>query len=192
MLRSLCTCLVTLPLLWSPARTQGHSVYLTPLLSVGSYHSLGFDNGLSFGASLRFAIVDPLSVECSALFGTTSASFDLVGSTGAIDVRTASYAATLVVRVLGHREGGELAAALGGGAVVSSVDARIVSLGALGSIAVPSRSESRSFLTAGISASLTIAPRIAIVTEPRVRFMTPVGSTGPDYHIAGGIRVALF
>ena len=184
-----CSLLALLPALSFP---QERTVYLTPLVSFDSYSALDLGNGMSFGASLSADVAGPVRVTCAALFGTRSVAFDRIGRRSALDVHVNAYAGSVSVRILGNREGGELAAALGGGAVVSSVDALTVPAGGLGSITVPSRSETRGFITAGLAAALPFSSRVALTCEPSLRFVTPLASAPVDFIIAGGIRVSLF
>jgi hypothetical protein len=192
MRRTLFFCCLAIALLPVPSRSQDHSVYLSPLLSVESFNALSLGSGLSVGGSVSFDFTDPLRASCAVLFGTRTAAFDLIGTTGHLDVHTVTYAGSVSYRFLGTREGGELAAALGGGAVVSSVDAMTVRAGGLGSITIPARKESHGVLLAGLSGAWPLSSRLALTCEPAVRFVTPFASGQADYVIAGGLRVALF
>jgi hypothetical protein len=184
-----CTALV---LLTVPASSQDFSVYLTPLVSFDSYNALDLGPGMNIGASVTVDIAGPLRITGAALFGTRTASYDLIGRTGHVDVRTGTYAGSVSFRVLGSREGGELAAVLGGGAVVSSVDPMTVPAGGLGVVTIPGREETRGYIALGFSGALPLSSRVAITCDPALRFMTPLSSAPADYAISGGIRVALF
>ena len=126
------------------------------------------------------------------MFGSRTVQYDIVGGTNTLDARTVSYTMMLSARLLGGYEGAELAAVLGGGALFTSVDARTISAGALGTITIPPRSETRALVLAGVSAALPLSPRLAFMLEPTIRLMAPMSSSTLDYSIAGGLRVDLF
>jgi len=184
-----CSVLILLPV---PVFPQDFSVYLTPLVSFDSYNALGLGTGMSFGASVAVDVAGPVRVTCAALFGTRTAAYDLIGRTGHVDVHTSTYAGSVSFRILGYREGGELAAALGGGAVVSSVDPLTVPAGGLGVLTIPARTETRGYVAAGLSGALSVSSRVALTCDPAIRLMTPLSSAPADFAITGGIRVALF
>jgi len=184
-----CTALVLIPV---PAFPQDFSVYVTPLVSFDSFHALDLGTGMTLGAAVAVDVAGPVRVSCAALFGTRTAAYDLIGRTGHVDVRTSTYAGSVSFRMLGSREGGELAAALGGGAVVSSVDPLTVPAGGLGVLTIPARSETRGYVSLGLSGALALSSRVAITCDPSLRFLTPLSSAPVDYAITGGIRVALF
>lgn len=184
-----CTSLLLLPV---PTFPQDFSVYLSPLVSFDSFQALDLGTGMNLGAAVAVDVAGPVRVSFAALFGTRTAAYDLIGRTGHVDVRTSTYAGSVSFRILGSREGGELAAALGGGAVVSSIDPLRVPAGGLGILTIPARTETRGFVALGLSGAVPLSSRVAITCNPSLRFLSPLSSAPADYAITGGIRVALF
>lgn len=192
MRRALLATCTTLMLVPGLAFSQDYSVYLTPLVSFDSFHALDLGTGITVGATVAWDVAGPFRFNGAALFGTRRASYDLIGGTGFVDVHTSAYAGSVSWRVLGSREGGELAAVLGGGAVVSSVDPLSIAAGGFGVVAIPARTETRGFVTLGLSGAVSLSSRVALTCDPALRFLTPLSSAPADYAISGGIRVALF
>jgi hypothetical protein len=183
LLATLCSCEVY---------SQGHLLSLSPLVSFDSFHSLGLSPGVDFGAAAGIRLMPTVTFMTTLSFGTRNEPFDLIGASDHFNVRIIVYEATLEQFLLGEPDGAAVAILLGGGGLSSTIDARSVSLGALGSMTVPPRSDTEGFLVTGLRGIFPLTSGAAVTIAPRLRVFRPFASSTTDLSITGGIRVGLF
>ncbi len=173
----------------------GHSQFkhlsFTALLSHDSYHTLGFVSGIDMGGSLGYRPDSVIQISGSLFFSKRSVSFDLIGDTRSLDARMYTIACAVEYAFLGHQGQWTLSALAGGGAIVTSTDAMMVSLGAAGTVGIPARRTTSGFLQTGLRFALPFAPRFEAVVQPALRFSTPISSATGDVSLAGGLCVLL-
>jgi hypothetical protein len=174
----------------SAAVCQDRFLYLSPLLSYDNFRTPGFDYGFDFGAGASARISPAVMVSASVAFGRRSLAYDVVGGSGSLSAGIFALGGSLEILFLGRAGGTNVAATFGGGKITVTIDARTVSLGALGSITIPSREESRGFLQAGLAGEVPISPNVGFVILPSVRLFTPLSQTA-DLSLAGGLRVGI-
>jgi hypothetical protein len=192
MRRLLCATILIASLSLCDAQSQDHIFFLSPLVSYDSFRSLGFPNGIEYGAAAGIRLTSTLALAATVALGDRSQPFDLIGGSDQFHVRVIAYGATLEHTFAGEPGSVEAAVLLGGGGVFSAVEKRTVSAGALGVVTIPGRSQTRSFLHAGVRGSIPLTRNVAMTLSPALRVFTPFSSSAADFSIAGGIRVGLF
>jgi len=174
------------------SRAQEHAFSVSPLLSYDRFHTLGFTSGIDFGAQLIVATSPNLRIALEGLVASRDVPFDLVQGTQVLQATIFAYGCSVELPFLGHDGGSEVAATMGAGGATSKVDARVVSLGALGSITVPARTDSRGFVQAGLLGTFPLSSLLDIVVYPAYRLFLPLSRLAADLSIAGGLRVRIF
>jgi hypothetical protein len=174
------------------ASSGAASQSLTPLLSFDTFHSLGFTSTPGYGALLAVPIAGAFSCDLTAVFSTPNIIFDNIGGTTSAAVRVTRLQAAVAIRVAGDDHSIGVALVGGGGTILSHVPPMTISLGALGSHAIPDRSSGNGFLLGGLRFEAAIAPQLGFVVTPAVRFVSTEGRFHRDVSVAGGISVHFF
>ncbi|HTY60549.1 MAG TPA: hypothetical protein VMF59_17120, partial [Bacteroidota bacterium] len=172
------------------ARSQERPLYISPLVSYDSFRTPGFDSGVDFGAAAGLRISPSIAVSASVATGTRTVMFDVIGGSESLSARIISAHASLEFLLLGRPGAAGLSAAIGAGRISSTIRAHTVSLGALGSLLIPEQSAARTFFEAGLAGTIPLAPDVALVMLPSVRFYSPISSS-PDLSLSGGLRVGV-
>jgi hypothetical protein len=183
LLVSLCSC---------DSRSQGHLLFISPFTSYDSFRSLGFSHGFDFGASAGVRLTPSLTFVADLGFGARTEPFDLIGGSDRLDLRLTIYEATLEQLLFGRPDAVAADLLIGGGGISSSVDGHTVSLGALGSVTVPPRSDNAGYLIAGLRGVCPLTPDAALTIAPMIRIFRPFTESTTDISISGGVRVGLF
>ncbi|HUI09583.1 MAG TPA: hypothetical protein VL221_04595 [Bacteroidota bacterium] len=170
---------------------QEHAFTLSPFLSYDRYRISGFDAGFDYGAALGVRIADRLALRAEAAFGSRSIAFDAIGGTESLGAHLTELSIGAEYRLIGDARGASLSLSLGGGRLAATVDAATVSLGALGTLAVPSRASARNFLEGGLTACLPLAGGLGLFVRPALRAAVQAPAAS-DFSVEGGLRVALF
>jgi hypothetical protein len=79
----------------------------------------------------------------------------------------------------------------GAGFLRFSGNARVVPAGALGSITIPARSDTRALVSVSLSFRYRILPAVAMRLEPGVMVVSPLAASQGNIFFTGGIRVAI-
>lgn len=172
------------------ARAQEHPFSFSPFLSFDRYRSSGFDAGFDYGAAAAYSFPDGLSFRAEAAFGQRTITYDVVGGTQFLSGRVSEFSLSAGYRLIGGAAGPSLSLSLGAGRTGATVDATTVSLGALGTLAIPERTAAHGFVEAGLTACTTFSRSVGIFLRPALRSV----STGApaDISLEGGLRVGLF
>jgi len=170
---------------------QEHALTLSPFLSYDRYQASGFDAGLDFGVAAALRIVDNLSVRAEAAFGSRTIPYDAVGEKRFLSGRFSEVSLCAAYRLIGSARSAALSLSLGIGKMSATVDATTVSLGALGTLAVPARTASHGFVEGALAAEVPLAGRAGFFVRPALR-SGPAGSSSADFSLEGGLRVGLF
>jgi hypothetical protein len=133
-----------------------------------------------------------LLLSAAVAYTQRSLRFDVIGGQRALGARLFVYECSLEILALGHAGKAELAATLGGGGAATTLDAYAVSVGALGSVAVPERSGTEGFVKAGLVAGIPLSPTVNVILLPAVRFFAPFSLPSADISVSGGLRVGIF
>jgi len=181
--------LCALPL---PGRScaQEHALTLSPFLSYDRYQGSGFDAGFDYGAAAALRLAGGLSIRAEAAFGPRTITYDVPGGTQFLTGRISQVSLSAEYRLIGSAAGTAVSLSVGGGRIGTTVDETTVSLGALGTLAIPARTAAHGFAEAGMTACTPISRNVGMYIRPALRS----GLTGAaaDISLEGGFRVGLF
>ncbi len=154
--------------------------------------NLGFDPAFGYGGGASFSISQTVQAELLIESVHSKKEFDLIGSIGSLNVGITSYQFRLLYKIATIGNSVDLSASAGMGVATLKSSATTISLGALGRVVIPERSENRTLYTTSVRVSKTLAPRVAIQIEPEVFVLSPLPSAQSNYSLTGGITVGLF
>jgi len=165
---------------------------IAPLASYNIYsESFSMHSATSYGGAITMSLTSRVGLEFHAQFGKSQRDFDVIGGTAFLGINTAAYQLQIQYLVFSLDESFDVVGAAGIGIIRFTTDAHTVSLGALGKVLVPERSESRRQYAVGIIFSTHLASRISIRLGPEVRFITPLSHLQASYTISGGLTIGV-
>lgn len=188
-LRTLFVILIVIP---AGVNAQTIRFTFTPLLSHDTYHTFGFGSGIDFGGAIGYRFDSTFQVLATVVFSHRTTQFDAIGGDRSLGARIFTMSCSVAYILIGRPDRFTAAATIGGGTMSGATDPMEVSLGAAGSVSIPSRKFNSGFLEAGIRLDMPLSPRVGIVIQPAFRQCTPVASASGEAAIAGGLRVSLF
>jgi len=186
--------ILIIPLLVGFSFAQGGDSWISvsPHVVVSKYSSsIGFNTGIGIGVIASFSLSRGNELRLLGDFTNTTQPFDLILSSGTIDVSVKSVSVEYKRLFFSPFEWMNIAAIVGGGWQMISVDEYTVSLGALGNRIVPSRSEDFGFLVTGVSLAFPIAQSVDLFLEPKARLFSYQSSVRSTLMILGGLSVSL-
>ena len=174
------------------AQQDTPAISLTPLVSYESFNNeVGLGSSIAYGAAVSYTLNREMGIELSLLTSRTTEEFDLIATRGTLDVRRNVYQVQFHYLLLSLENLFETSSTAGVGLFHLSTDAQLVSLGALGQVVVPGRSETRSLVSLGIEFSKRLTSRVSVQVHPKAVFFTPLSPLQANYFLSGGIRVGI-
>jgi hypothetical protein len=167
-------------------------ISVSPHVVVSRYSSsIGFNTGIGVGVIASFSFSRDNDLRLLGDFTNTTQPFDLILSSGSLDVSVKTLSAEYKHLLLSPFEWLNIATVVGGGWQRISVDEYMVSLGALGNRIVPSHSEDFGFLAGGVSLAFPIAQSVDVFLEPKARLFSYQSTVRSNLMILGGLSVSI-
>ena len=163
--------------------------------------------GMSAGNSLRSkGITSQLGYEFSASFspfhrlklgitlGATNsyAEYDLIGKIEREKIRSSIYQMQALFRLLDVPNFIDIDVTSHLGVIVLSSDEHPISIGALGSITIPGRSEHLFAWSMGTVISKSLFSKTSLFLSPQIVFVSPLRLSSAGYSLAGGLSFGIF
>jgi hypothetical protein len=175
-------------------RSSGSPAFsIAPFASYNIYsESFSMHSAMSYGGAITMSLTSRIGMEFNAQFGQSQQDFDVIGGTAFLGISTSAYQLQFQYLIFSLHKSLDVLGTAGIGMVRFTTDAHTVSLGALGEVIVPGRSETRSQYIIGVIFSTHVGPRISIRLGPAVRFITPLSPLQASYTISGGLAIGMF
>jgi hypothetical protein len=166
---------------------------LTPFASFEHFTpDMHLDAGLALGVTATCTLSSSICLEITARTGSTGEAYDLVGRTAHLAVRHSMYQLQADYRVVHIDQIADLSATAGLGFSRLSTDEQLVSLGVLGQMTIPGRTETRANTSVGLIVSKAFSSSVALRLEPQLVLLSPFSEHQSLYLISGGITFVLF
>jgi len=189
--RTLLALLLLLGIDFGTSNSQPHTLSFHAHASLSAFHNdFGLDYHLGFGASIGYGLSERAETGLIGTWSTATRKFDLVGSTGNLDVRIAQYQGKLTYTVQSIFGIADVCPSASIGIIRLTTQSQTVQLGAIGNIRIPARTEDHFIYSGGIRLSRAIAPRLAIEVEPQVSLVS-TSSLRANYSLTGGISLGI-
>lgn len=183
--------LLALLLISSPARSETPRERFGIGFSIVNVHfhpSQAMEPSFGAGGSLAFNLTDDLRAILIVNSMNTVMKYDKIGGAGNLDIGL--LLVHLEARYLLAHFGSvlDIESAIGGGLVSISTSGQTISLGALGQMEVPERSETHPAYLAGVVLSHRVN-RVMFEVRPSVLLLGGETLSNPQYVIAGGVSL---
>ena len=166
---------------------------LTPFASFEKFTpAAGLDTGFGFGVAATYTLSPSVLLEIAAHTGSTTEQFDLVGRTASLQIRHTTYELQVHYLMVRLPSIADAYATAGLGVFRLSTDEQQVSLGALGQLRIPGRSETRALSSVGVVLSRAFSSRVAVRLEPQLILLSPLSDSQSNYVISGGVTFVVF
>ena len=145
-----------------------------------------------YSLSASFLPSEKTRIGISASFGNPTSEYDLVGLAGIEEIHVSAFEVFVAYRIVKVFDAFDLSARGGVGLTILSTDERSVTVGAIGVVRVPGRSERAASYSVGLIASRELFPRVSAFVSPRVLLISPVQMSSLGYSIGGGLSLGIF
>ena len=185
--------LIVAPSSMTIAQEDLPSFSLTPFASYEKFTpAADLDAGFGFGIAATYSLSASILLEIAAHTGSAREQFDLVGRTASLQVRHTTYQLQVHYLVVHLPSIADAYATAGLGLFRLSTDEQHVSLGAVGQLRVPGRSETRALSSVGMVLSRAFSPGVAVRLEPQLMLLSPLSDSQSNFMISGGVTFVVF